>query len=93
MYPEAIRPTIYLLGLMGELGEITNKFKKVFRDHGGTLPNRQVDYALELGDVMWYLTRFSNELGFSLQEIIEYNFEKLNSRYKRGKIHGSGDER
>jgi hypothetical protein len=43
--------------------------------------------------VAWYLATLSYELGFSLQEIAEMNYEKLQSRKKRNKIHGDGDNR
>lgn len=93
MYPDSIKPVIYILGLVAELGEFCNKYKKVFRDHGGQLDPRQKEYGLELGDMEWYLDRLSNSLGFDLEEIFEMNREKLESRKKRGKIHGEGDER
>ncbi len=93
MYPDGIKPTIYILGAFGELGEISNKFKKVFRDHAGQLEERPREYAMEIGDVIWYLTRLANSLGFSMEEILEWNYEKLDSRFKRGKIHGDGDDR
>ncbi len=93
MYPDAVKPTIYLLGAYGELGELTNHFKKIFRDHGGIIPNKQLDYALEMGDVLWYITRFINHMGWSIDEVLNLNLEKLESRRQRGKIKGSGDER
>lgn len=93
MYPDSIKPGIYIFGMLGELGEVANKYKKVFRDHGGILEQRQKDYALEIGDILWYLTRLSNHMGFTLEEIIEMNMEKLGSRFERKKIRGSGDNR
>jgi len=93
MYPESIKPVIYILGLVGELGEFCNKYKKIFRDHGGQLEKRQKDFALELGDIGWYFERLSSFMGYSLEEIIEMNREKLESRKSRNKIGGSGDER
>jgi len=93
MYPDAVKPTIYLLGAYGELGELTNNYKKIFRDHGSVIPNKQLDFALEMGDVIWYITRFSNHMGWTLEEIIQLNLEKLESRFKRGKVKGGGDNR
>jgi len=93
MYPDSVKPGIYIFGIVGELGEVANKYKKVFRDHGGQLEQRQKDYALEIGDILWYLTRLCNYMGFSLEEILDMNLEKLQSRFNRGKIHGDGDQR
>lgn len=82
------------LGLCGESGEVAEKIKKLLRDHNGVLDDEiKQTIALELGDVFWYLSTLSYELGFSLQEIAEMNYEKLQSRKKRGKIHGDGDNR
>ena len=47
----------------------------------------------ELGDVLWYLTRSANELGYSLVDVAEINLIKLTSRKERGVLQGSGDER
>lgn len=76
-----------------QIGKISNKFKKVFRDHGGVLDPRQTEYAERLAKIFKYLEVFQKELGYSFEEIIEFNYEKLDSRYKRGKIHGEGDKR
>jgi len=47
----------------------------------------------ELGDVLWYLSQLSTELSISLEEVASLNIEKLISRKKRNKLHGSGDNR
>lgn len=47
----------------------------------------------ELGDVLWQLTGLCEVLGFSLQEVAEYNIHKLASRQQRGVIDGNGDDR
>lgn len=92
-YPDSVKPVIYILGLMAELGEFCNMYKKVFRDHGGQLDKRQKEYALEMGDIGWYFERLANSMGYTLEEIINMNMEKLQSRKDRNKIHGDGDFR
>lgn len=47
----------------------------------------------ELGDVLWYVTAMSQQLGFSLEQVIDMNIEKLTSRRERGVLQGSGDDR
>lgn len=81
-------------GLCGEAGEVANKIKKVHRDDGNVITEEKaLSIALELGDVLWYLAVGANELGFSLEEIAQMNYDKLRSRQKRGKIGGDGDNR
>lgn len=77
-----------VLGLVGEAGEIANKYKKVIRD--GADPD---SIGAELGDVLWYLARIASELGLNLADIAEDNLNKLSSRKDRGVIKGSGDNR
>ena len=81
--------TYCALGLTGEAGEYSEKVKKFLRD--GTFDKEAA--ALELGDVLWYVTRSANELGFSLEYIANKNIEKLMSRKERGVLGGSGDNR
>lgn len=82
------------LGLAGEAGEVANKVKKVLRDSGGVVsPERAVQIAEELGDVLWYLAQMATELGADLGEIAALNAAKLESRALRGKLQGDGDQR
>lgn len=82
------------LGLAGEAGEITNKVKKVLRDNDGVLtPEVAEDLAKEIGDVLWYLARLADELGYPLGNIAEGNLAKLTARKERGVLGGSGDNR
>ena len=83
-----------LLGLMGETGEIAEKFKKIYRDRDGIFtPEDEKEMTKELGDVLWYVSVVCTYLGISLQDVAELNIEKLMSRQKRGKLSGSGDNR
>ena len=47
----------------------------------------------ELGDVLWYLSALAFYNDIKLEDIAITNLEKLASRQKRNKIHGSGDNR
>ena len=83
-----------LLGLMGETGEIAEKFKKIYRDKAGVLSDEdKLEIAKELGDVLWYVSVVSTYLDISLQEVADMNIEKLKSRKKRDALAGSGDNR
>lgn len=93
IYPVGAEVTYPLIGLIGEVGEFANKYKKTIRD------NLPVDaefmkYAqAELGDILWYLANIADDLGISLDEVAEDNLAKLFSRKQRGVLGGSGDER
>ena len=88
LYPEVGSNAIYpTLGLVGEAGEVADKVKKILRDKKGVFDKNSKDaIKFELGDVLWYISQLSNELGFELEEIANANLQKLNSRKIRGKI-------
>jgi NTP pyrophosphatase (non-canonical NTP hydrolase) len=82
------------LGLAGESGEVCEKIKKVMRDSDGKVsPETKELLKKELGDVLWYVSALSDELGLRLDDIAQHNIDKLFSRKDRGKLKGSGDER
>lgn len=85
---------IYALGLGGEIGEVLEKIKKLFRDKEGVLESEERDLIKkELGDVLWYLSELSRVLGVPLEEVASTNIKKLESRLERGTLKGSGDTR
>lgn len=92
IYPIAI---IYpALGMCGEAGEVADKVKKILRDNNSEFtPEKKAEIAKEIGDVLWYCATLANDLGYTLQQIAEMNYEKLRSRQLRGKLGGSGDNR
>jgi NTP pyrophosphatase (non-canonical NTP hydrolase) len=90
-----------ILGLIGEAGEIANKFKKYYRDNS-TISlgpnNNRLDtikqyLRAELGDVLWYVAILAAELDTDLSEIAKENISKLADRHERNAISGSGDYR
>lgn len=83
-----------ILGLVGEAGEVAEKFKKIVRDREGVINSSDVDdISKELGDVLWYVAALSDYLGLSLDDVAQKNVEKLSSRKARGVSNGSGDNR
>ena len=83
-----------ILGLLGESGEVAEKFKKIFRDKLGKATDEdKLEIAKELGDVLWYVNAVSRYLGFSLEQIAQMNLDKLASRRSHGNLAGSGDNR
>ncbi len=94
VYPKEIGLPYCALGLCGEAGEVAEKVKKLYRDSGGVI-TEEFRQALkkELGDVQWYITATANEVGLTLEEIMEANYNKLIKRRETGTLHGDGDNR
>jgi NTP pyrophosphatase (non-canonical NTP hydrolase) len=83
-----------ILGLVGEAGEVAEKFKKVLRDKEANLSDSdKAEVVKELGDVLWYISSITHYLGVPLQQVADVNLEKVHSRKSRGVTHGSGDNR
>ena len=62
------------MGLAGETGEVLDIFKKARRDQ------QSVDLQHvkeEIGDVCWYIANLCTELGWTIEEVLEYNMEKI----------------
>lgn len=79
------------LGLTNEAGEVAGKVKKSIRDNGGRL---DVDaLAAELGDVLWYIAELATYIKTDLGDLAQSNLDKLQDRFSRGVIGGSGDDR
>lgn len=84
----------WVLGITGEAGEVAEKVKKIIRDKNSIVTeDDKKELAKELGDVLWYLAVFANDLGVSMDEIAQTNLDKLASRKERGVLGGSGDNR
>lgn len=83
-----------IFGLVGESGEVAEKFKKLIRDKEGKISEDDRQEILkELGDILWYVNSVSHLLGSSLEEVAQKNLDKVLSRKERGVTKGSGDNR
>lgn len=71
----------YAMGLSGESGEVTDYLKKVLF-HGHEMDREKLKD--ELGDVLWYLSNLADSAGIDLDDIAEWNIEKLKKRYPDG---------
>jgi NTP pyrophosphatase (non-canonical NTP hydrolase) len=70
-----------ILGLNGELGELTDMFKKGFY-HGHDMDMNHI--MLEMGDILYYICALANEMGWDFAEMCYENMEKLYNRYPNG---------
>lgn len=77
--------TYFALGVAGEAGEVADSVKKLRRRENPpgdfTVENDPEEVAEELGDLLWYVDRLSNEIGLSLGEVLAANAEKIERRH------------
>ena len=94
-YPDPLMgTTISVLGLTGEAGEVADKWKKLLAYKNAKISAEDLkELEKELGDVLWYLAVFADNLGLKLDDIARHNLQKLADRYKRGTLKGAGDNR
>ena len=95
VYPDIGKNFVYpTLGIVGESGEVAEKIKKILRDKGGQINEKdKQELSKELGDILWYIANLATELHLKLDDIALGNLDKLVSRLKRGQLHGEGDNR
>lgn len=72
-----------VLGLAGEAGECCDLVKK-YKYQGHELDKEKLKD--ELGDVLWYIAETASGLGITLEEVAEYNLNKLHKRYHGNKF-------
>lgn len=70
-----------LMGLCGESGECIDILKKTLYQ-GHDLDSEKLKN--ELGDVAWYLAVSCHALGYTLEEVMNTNINKLKERYPDG---------
>lgn len=74
------------LGLAGETGEAVERVKKIVRDREGVATEEDREYLrLELGDILWYVAKFCNELDLNMEDVFRANMAKINDRRINGK--------
>lgn len=98
IYPKEYTLYYLTLGFCGEVGELANKVKKIIRDDkqldlSNLTQSKKEELILELGDSLWYASQIADKLGYKFNSVAEKNLAKLDDRFKRGKIGGSGDNR
>lgn len=69
------------MGLSGEVGELNDMIKKwIFHQTDMDITHAKK----ELGDIMWYIACMAESFGWSLDEIMQMNIDKLKARYPDG---------
>ncbi len=97
--------TYLSFGLMAEAGEVADKIAKAVRRGEIEINNNEIiirrgsgeeltqNIAHELGDVLWFVAMLAQRLGYSLEDVMKLNLDKLADRQNRGVIIGDGDKR
>ena len=69
------------MGLSGEVGELNDMIKKwIFHKSDMDITHAKK----ELGDILWYVACMAESFGWSLDEIMRMNIDKLKARYPEG---------
>ena len=72
------------IGMSGEVGEFNEIIKKCLFQGKEMDENRIAHLRLELCDMLWYVAQACLALNTNIEEIIEMNTVKLESRYPGG---------
>lgn len=73
--------SLWGLGVAGEAGDVASCIKKtIFHENKNVLDGAREN----IGDMMWYVAMICNFYGWSLDEILDENLEKLKKRYASG---------
>lgn len=81
------------LALAEEAGEAAGKLKKKLRGDPLAVESFAFNTMAELGDVLFYVTKYAHLLGYTLADVARLNTIKLSDRRDRGVVKGSGDNR
>jgi NTP pyrophosphatase (non-canonical NTP hydrolase) len=73
--------TLAALGIAGEAGEVVDTVKKVLY-HSHELDISSL--SKEVGDLLWYMVLLCDTVGFTLDDVMQANVEKLRKRYPHG---------
>lgn len=69
-----------LHGMASEIGELHDLYQKEYQGHEMDPRHAQK----ELGDLLWFIAEYCTANGWSLEDVMELNIEKLRARYPEG---------
>lgn len=72
----------WLLGLQEEVGELSSIFKHAYCGESVD----KMDVAIELGDILWYLSAVATSLEIPLETVANLNLGKLHHRHPSGEF-------
>lgn len=69
-----------LHGLVGEVGELHSLYQKIYQGH-----EFDKHHAMsEVSDMLWFIAEYCTAMGWNLDDVMQYNIDKLKSRYPTG---------
>ena len=69
-----------LHGLVGEVGELHSMYQKAYQGH-----EFDKHHAMsELSDMLWFIAEYCTSMGWNLDDVMQYNIDKLIARYPDG---------
>lgn len=80
---------VYKYGIVEEVGELLGKFKRMERGDLVSL----TEVKLEMGDILAHIVLIANSYGFTLEDILLMNLNKIEGRLKNDTLKGTGDNR
>jgi len=69
-----------LFGMVGEVGELHSIYQKYYQGHAFDKEHAKK----ELGDLLWFIAEYCTVMGWTLEEVMVMNIDKLISRYPKG---------
>lgn len=69
-----------VFGLTSEAGEVAGILQKEYQGH----PFDEEHIKKELGDCLWMIAEACTALGFSMDDVMQTNIEKLRNRFPEG---------
>ena len=72
------------IGMSSENGEFSEIVKKCVFQGKEFNEGERYHMKRELGDILWYLANAATALGYTLEQVMHENIEKLEARYPNG---------
>lgn len=69
-----------LHGMSGEIGEINSIYQKVYQGH----EMDEGHLKKELGDLCWFVAEYCTAMGWTLEDVMQLNIDKLRARFPDG---------
>ena len=69
-----------LKGMVSEIGELHGIYQKRYQGHRSD-PEHQ---KKEVGDLLWFIAEYCTAMGWTLEEVMQLNIDKLRARFPDG---------
>lgn len=69
-----------LHGMVSEIGEIHSIYQKIYQGHD----INDEHLKKEVGDLLWFIAEYCTANGWTLEEVMQMNIDKLKARYPKG---------